>query len=190
MALTITAPPRGHGGSATARETPSGAGPLVRPAARKAVAWSRGRRAPSRGYYGRACTGVHGMAAPAPYPKRSGVCPHARPVAPADADAMRRVTAARPTSAWLRYPLRCSVASWPGWYGPRVLAHRGDCSGVARSPRQVCNATSTAWRSGCSGMVRPPVFPLLARFGTWIASATCPAASVPSPTSGCHLFGA
>jgi hypothetical protein len=27
-------------------------------------------------------------------------------------------------------------------------------------------------------MVRPPVFPLLARFGTWSTSATCPAASV------------
>jgi hypothetical protein len=27
-------------------------------------------------------------------------------------------------------------------------------------------------------MVRPPVFPLLARLGTWSTSATCPVASV------------
>src|SRR5260370_33927305 len=33
-------------------------------------------------------------------------------------------------------------------------------------------------RSGCRGMVRPPVVPLLARFGTWSTSATCPVASV------------
>jgi hypothetical protein len=31
---------------------------------------------------------------------------------------------------------------------------------------------------GVQRMVRPPVLPLLARFGTWITSATCPAASV------------
>jgi hypothetical protein len=46
------------------------------------------------------------------------------------------------------------------------------------SPRAVCNVTSAAWRSGCRGMVRPPVFPLLARLGTWSTSATCPCASV------------
>src|SRR5438874_9657963 len=51
-------------------------------------------------------------------------------------------------------------------------------SGVAMSPRPVCNVTSAARRSRCRGMVRPPVFPLLARFGTWSTSATCPAASV------------
>jgi hypothetical protein len=28
------------------------------------------------------------------------------------------------------------------------------------------------------GKVRPPVFPLLARLGTWSTSATCPVASV------------
>jgi hypothetical protein len=46
------------------------------------------------------------------------------------------------------------------------------------SARAVCNVTSAAWRPGCKGMVRPPVFPLLARFGTWSTSATCPCASV------------
>ena len=51
-------------------------------------------------------------------------------------------------------------------------------SGVAMSPRAVCNVTSAACKSGCRGMVRPPVFPLLARFGTWSTSATCPVASV------------
>jgi hypothetical protein len=52
-------------------------------------------------------------------------------------------------------------------------------SGVAMSPRVLCNVTRTAWRSGCKGMVRPPVLPLLARFGTCNTSATCPYASVP-----------
>src|SRR5262249_21470516 len=51
-------------------------------------------------------------------------------------------------------------------------------SGVARSARAVCNVTSAAWRSGCRGMVRPPVLPLLARLGTCSTSATCPCASV------------
>jgi hypothetical protein len=51
-------------------------------------------------------------------------------------------------------------------------------SGVAMSARAACNVTNAACRSGCRGMVRPPVFPLLARFGTWSTSATCPAASV------------
>ena len=46
------------------------------------------------------------------------------------------------------------------------------------SARAVCNVTSAVWRSGCSGMVRSPVFPLLARLGTWSTSATCPCASV------------
>ena len=56
--------------------------------------------------------------------------------------------------------------------------NRIDRSGVAMSPRTVCNATSAAWRSGCSGMVRPPVLPLLARLGTCSTSATCHCASV------------
>jgi hypothetical protein len=51
-------------------------------------------------------------------------------------------------------------------------------SGVAMSPRHVCNVPRAMWRSGCIGMVRPPVVPFLARLGTCITSATCPAASV------------
>src|SRR5713101_4326206 len=37
----------------------------------------------------------------------------------------RPLTAARPACAWLRCRLRCSVASWPGWYGRRVPARPG-----------------------------------------------------------------
>jgi hypothetical protein len=51
-------------------------------------------------------------------------------------------------------------------------------SGMAMSSRALCNVTSAAWRSGCRGMVRPPVLPFLARLGTWSTSATYPAASV------------
>ena len=37
-------------------------------------------------------------------------------------------------------------------------------SGPAASPRQVWSVTSAVCTSGCSGIVRPPVLPLLARF--------------------------
>jgi hypothetical protein len=35
------------------------------------------------------------------------------------------LTAARRACAWPPYPPQCSVASWPGWYGPRVPARPG-----------------------------------------------------------------
>jgi len=59
---------------------------------------------------------------------------------------------------------------------PRLEKNTGR-SGPATSLRQVCNVTSAAWTSGCIGMVRPPVFPLLARFSRGIVSATWPVAS-------------
>ena len=49
--------------------------------------------------------------------------------------------------------------------------------GVAMSPRAVCNVTSAAWRSGCSG-IGDHQSSLYWRFGTWSTSTTCPCASV------------
>ena len=67
-------------------------------------------------------TGVYGrLRAPDHHPctrRRAAGSPHT----PRHQD----VRAARRACAWPPCRLRCSVASWPGWYGPRVPARPGD----------------------------------------------------------------
>ena len=53
-------------------------------------------------------------------------------------------------------------ARWRATTSPRLGEEEISRSGVAMSSARVCK-TSAACRSGCSGMVRPPVAPLLAR---------------------------
>ena len=55
----------------------------------------------------------------------AGVC--ARSAAPPSAPCGDRFTGARRACAWPPYRPRWSVASWPGWYGPRAPARPADC---------------------------------------------------------------
>jgi hypothetical protein len=52
--------------------------------------------------------------------------PHPWWAAPPGVPCGHRLRGARRACAWPPYRPRCRVASWPGWYGPRVPARPGD----------------------------------------------------------------
>ena len=59
--------------------------------------------------------------------------------------------------------------------GPQIGAEMHQRVQARRRRKIPCNVPSAAWRLGCSGRVRPPVFPFQARLGPWSTSAPSPA---------------